>query len=406
MELKVIKTEGDYQASLQELERLFADPPPKESADFHRLEVLSLLVENYEKAHYHFDLPDPIDAIAFVMEQRGLSRADLEKYIGPRSKVSEILAGKRPLSKRMMRALHEGLGIPAEILLRAPGSKLTNDIGIDWNRFPLNEMLRRGYFQGFEGNLSKLREYAEDLIRPMMEFLQEHCILPVMPRTSKSRIRSGNDIDKYALAAWQYKVVEKAVKSPLQHKYSHEIDEQFIRHVAKLTVLNDGPLAARELMNKYGIHLIIEPHFGRTYLDGAAMMLNDSTPIIGLTLRHNRLDNFWFTLMHELVHLSKHLTEDKSPIIDDYIERTVQDNPMENQADQLAENILLPHWSKEESKAAVNRYSLARIRDLARTHQVDESILAGRIQHDTGNYSRYRRMLGSGIPARMFGVLN
>jgi HTH-type transcriptional regulator/antitoxin HigA len=75
----------------------------------------------YEKHRWPFELPDPVDAILFVMDQRGLSRRGLEEYLGSRSRVSEVLARKRGLSIRMIRTLHEGLGIPLEVLVREPG---------------------------------------------------------------------------------------------------------------------------------------------------------------------------------------------------------------------------------------------------------------------------------------------
>ncbi len=88
--------------------------------DADRLELLALLVRDYEDKHYPIDMPDPVEAITFRMEQMGLTRKDLERYIGSRSKVSEVLSGKRRLSLSMIRALHEGLGIPAEVLLGRP----------------------------------------------------------------------------------------------------------------------------------------------------------------------------------------------------------------------------------------------------------------------------------------------
>jgi len=124
MNLKIIKTKSDYNSALKQIEKLIiADPAPgTEEAD--RLDLLSLLVEKYEDAHFSFDLPDPISAIKFVMEQKNLSQADLIPYIGSRSKVSEILSGKRQLSLNMIRKLNEELGIPAEILLNKQSAKL------------------------------------------------------------------------------------------------------------------------------------------------------------------------------------------------------------------------------------------------------------------------------------------
>jgi HTH-type transcriptional regulator/antitoxin HigA len=116
MEIKPIKNEADYQASLKEIEQLFDAVPDTPEGD--RLEVLSTLVEAYEEKHYSIPMPDPIEAILYHMESRGLSRRDLEPLIGSRARVSEVLNRRRPLTMDMIRNLHKGLGIPAEILIQ------------------------------------------------------------------------------------------------------------------------------------------------------------------------------------------------------------------------------------------------------------------------------------------------
>jgi HTH-type transcriptional regulator / antitoxin HigA len=116
MKIKPIKSEADYEAALKEIERLFEATPGTAEAD--RLEVLTTLVGAYEEKHYAIPLPDPIEAIQFHLESRGLSRRDLERFIGSRARVSEILNRKRPLTMEMIRNLHEGLGISAEVLIQ------------------------------------------------------------------------------------------------------------------------------------------------------------------------------------------------------------------------------------------------------------------------------------------------
>lgn len=116
MEIRPIRTEMDRQAALQEVDRLFAAAPNTPEGD--RLEVLTTLIEAYEDKHHDIPWPDPIDAILYTVESRGLSRRDLEPYNGSRARVSEVLNRKRPLSIDMIRKLHTGLGIPAEILIQ------------------------------------------------------------------------------------------------------------------------------------------------------------------------------------------------------------------------------------------------------------------------------------------------
>lgn len=118
MRIQPIRTRADHRQALAEVERLWNAPPGSAAAD--RLEVLTTLIAAYEAAHEPVAPPDPIDAVLFRMEQMGLSRKELEPYLGPRSRVSEVLSRRRPLSLAMIRRLHEGLGIPAEVLIRPP----------------------------------------------------------------------------------------------------------------------------------------------------------------------------------------------------------------------------------------------------------------------------------------------
>lgn len=114
--IKPIKSDADYQAALAEVERLYDAAPDTLEGD--RLEVLVTLIQAYEARHYQIPLPDPIAAIEYHLESRGLTRRDLEPYIGSRGRVSEVLRRRRPLTVAMIRRLHAGLGIPAEVLIQ------------------------------------------------------------------------------------------------------------------------------------------------------------------------------------------------------------------------------------------------------------------------------------------------
>jgi HTH-type transcriptional regulator / antitoxin HigA len=114
--LRLIRTEGDYEAALAEVERLWGAPSGTPDGD--RLDVLATLIDAYESAQYPMDPPDPVDAIRFRMEQQGLRRKDLEGLIGTRTRVAEVLNRRRGLSINMIRRLHERLGISAEVLIR------------------------------------------------------------------------------------------------------------------------------------------------------------------------------------------------------------------------------------------------------------------------------------------------
>ncbi len=117
MNIQPIKTEADYQAALEEIEQLFDAAPNTSEGD--RLDVLTTLVEAYEEKHqYTLPLPDPIEAIVYHMESRGLSECDLEPYVGDRTQVADMLHRKRPLTIDMIRKFHTGLGISVEVLIQ------------------------------------------------------------------------------------------------------------------------------------------------------------------------------------------------------------------------------------------------------------------------------------------------
>jgi len=116
MQIRPIKTKADHRAALKEIERLMDAKPGTPAGD--RLEILTTLVERYESEHEPIEPPDPIAALLYYMESRGLTRRDLEPYLGSRARVAEVLNRRRPLTIDMIRKLHNGLGISAEVLIR------------------------------------------------------------------------------------------------------------------------------------------------------------------------------------------------------------------------------------------------------------------------------------------------
>lgn len=116
MDLRPIKTKRDYQAASKRIDELWDAPPGSAEAD--ALDVLTLLVADYEAKHFPIADPDPIQFLEYVMESRGLTRKDLEPYLGSRGRVAEVLKRGRPLTLEMIRRLSEGLGLPADVLVR------------------------------------------------------------------------------------------------------------------------------------------------------------------------------------------------------------------------------------------------------------------------------------------------
>lgn len=377
--IKVIKTEKDYRDALALLETLMIHDPDPETEEGEQLNLLSALIEDYEQREFPQSLPDPIEAIKFRMEQSNLKPSDLIPYLGSRSRVSEILSGKRQLTLDMVRALESGLGIPAKVLIQKinqPNSQYEN-----WDPALVKEMKLRGYFPD---TLQKKYSGAE-LIE---KFFSTIGIQPqVVGMLRKTSYRSSPLTDRRALIAWSARVVQKAKKVKISTQYkSGTMTINLMRGLAKLSVKDNGPVLAQEFLKKHGIILVIEPHFAKTYLDGAVILVNKDNPIVGLTIRYDRLDNFWFTLMHELAHIALHFDEGIDLFFDEIegIKSTTL-NEKERDADQLAQETLLPK-AKWEISPARHIPSAMAAKSLANELGVHPAIIAGQIRHKGNKY--------------------
>lgn len=141
---RLIKNEKDYDTTLSRIEQLM--DAKSGTTEMDELELLTALVEMYEERHFPISPPDPIDAIKFRMEQLGLVQKDMIPYFGTKSKVSEILNGKRSLTLAMMRSLNKNLGISAEVLLKESGADFPDQIqDMEWSKFPIVEMAKRNW---------------------------------------------------------------------------------------------------------------------------------------------------------------------------------------------------------------------------------------------------------------------
>lgn len=378
--IKVIKTEQDYKEALQLMEKLMNLDPNPESDEGEQLNLLSTLIQDYEKRVFPEILPDPLEAIKFRMEQANLKPIDLVPYIGSRSRVSEILSGKRQLTLEMVRALSEGLEIPAEVLIQKYDTAKNSEYEA-WDDKLVTEMSKRGYFEGVSANIKDKVKLLETFFSVIGSPVN------VVGLTRKSSYRSSPLTDRKALVAWATRVLQKAKDVKITRKYKKgTINLEFMSELAKLSIQEESPLKVQEFLKKYGIILIIEPHFSKTYLDGATILTNKDNPIIGLTLRHDRLDNFWFTLMHELAHISLHHDSDISLFFDEIEDiKAVDISDKEQEADALAQEALLPKAKWEVSPARLIPSSMA-ASSLANELGVHIAIIAGQIRHKGNKY--------------------
>ncbi|MBU4482847.1 MAG: ImmA/IrrE family metallo-endopeptidase, partial [Actinobacteria bacterium] len=327
------------------------------------------------------------EAIKFRMEQQDLNQQDLVPYIGSKSKVSEVLNKKRPLTLSMMRALHKGFGIPAEVLLYESGKDFPEDIpDIDWAGFPINEMIEKGWIQtdkDIAGNEEEIMRSYIVKAGSMQKFtdLTYHFRKSLTPQ---KRFRTN----RYSLLAWCLRVIELAEKNKPEKEFKPELID--LREVAKLSYFANGPQLAKEYLKKTGVCFLKIPHLSRTYLDGAAMLLENKHPVIALTLRYDRIDYYWFCLLHELAHLIHHLSNNNTEeIILDELEprRTAErgEADQEKEANEVAENALIPKdvWDTVDLDAKNLSREVIRVADTLKIHP---AIVAGRIRHEKNNY--------------------
>lgn len=383
MEPRIIKGNKQYRNYLAEVERLAVSDPDIDSADGARLELLAKLVEDYERDRFAIPRPDPIDAIVFRMEQQGLRQKDIAGYLGGKNRASEVLARKRPLTLTMIRELHQNLGIPLELLVQTPVSETDDTEEIDGSLVPMELLIQRGWLDAKMSVADLLRRYETPIGSPIR--LRNTKIFGANTRTNfthvwlwLSRIREIADNDSS---------VSKRFKR-------NGLNEELIRYVARLSYMSKGPRLARECLEEHGISLVIEPHLPKTHLDGAAMLGRNGTPVIGMTLREDRLDNFWFTLIHELIHAWKHLdSAERRAIVDENIEKQADNDAIEQEANELAAEILVPRSTLRRSDAFLEP-SAESVRELAKKLQINPAIVAGRVRFEHQNYSLFPKLVG------------
>ena len=195
------------------------------------------------------------------------------------------------------------------------------------------------------------------------------------------------------MLAWQARVLERAREQFASDAIAaFELDDRWLADLVRLTKQPHGPQKARKLLAEKGIALILERHLPGSYLDGAAMLADTGKPVIGLTLRYDRLDNFWFVLFHELGHVFLHLFDGlRFDFFDE--EGAIGSDKIELEADAFALNSLIPAeaWDQCLSRFALSEEA---VRIDAENLGIDASIIAGRIRRERGDYTILSSLVG------------
>lgn len=335
---------------------------------------------------------------------RGLSQRELARILGVKEQQIQRYESEDYASASLRRlaevadALHLNISEVAEFKVRPATHSARQTAEIEWGSFPVKEMYRRGWLRaiGFEGSMAAAMADRVNLSR---EYVQK-----AMPRRQlallKHRARLGSEIDQCALWAWQCRVLLLARTGRVDGSYSRDnITADWLRGLAQESRYDDGPLRAKKMLSEAGIPLVVEPRLPQTYLDGAAFLLPGGTPVIGMTLRYDRLDNFWFVLFHELIHVVKHLR--KGRIEDIFDDLDAEPDELEREADSLAGAALIP---EEEWEVALARYVRTEesVKSFADEQRIHPAIIAGRIRKEADNYVILNNLVGSGEVRKQF----
>lgn len=394
--MKLIKNFKDHAGMLQRLEELMIADPQPGSRDEEELELLAFLIEEYEKRSIRIPAATPVEAIRFRMEQSGLNQQDLVPFLGSKSRVSEVLSGKRALTLDMVRRLHDGLGIPLKSLVQGESESLPERI--ETSSYPVKEMFLRGFFAAaFGTDWHRAKERSEEMLHSFFCGRENDPICALNRQTTGEKAK----IDLGALHAWRCRVLDKAGELRFPGYDPDALNPAFIRSLTALSVLPQGPLLVQQRLHEAGVAMVIEEHLTGTHLDGAALWHPNGFPVIALTLRHNRLDNFWFTLFHELGHVVEHLSPSGGAGFLDTDIDSRSEKEVERQADRFALNAFIP----EEEWDGLSALNFAdEIKAAAKRLAIHPAIIAGRLRREANDYRKHRTLIGQGKVKELFGI--
>lgn len=341
------------------------------------------------------DLPDILIKARIA---RGMSQRELGQFIGVAEQQIQRYEAERYRSANLDRLAEIVSALDIQVreqaLLRVETTG--RGVGEDPLAYPITEMFKRGYFEGFAGTLSQAKKAADHLVPA---FFQSSTWAP--SALHRRSVRAGANTQQAALLAWEARVSMLAERrAPPTKFHLSNLDQAWLRNLVNVSTYDDGPQRAEAVLREVGVALVVEPHLPGTLLDGAALRTGGNVFIVGLTLRHDRLDNFWFTLLHEVGHLALHIGSGQFQAIFDDTE-TPGHSAIEDEADLFAQEALLPAdlW-----KTCVSRFTRSKraIQADAVKLGVHPAIIAGRIRREAGDYTLFRDLVGAGEVRRQF----
>lgn len=234
----------------------------------------------------------------------------------------------------------------------------------------------------------------EDSFNYLQRYVSDH----ILKYGSPSLLRTGMNVQDHSedllLLAWKARVTRRAEQIITAHAVTYRpLDITWLIELARLSQHGDGPARARDLLLSKGIVLVAEPQIPGMKVDGAAFLL-ENVPVVGLTLRRDTVDNFWFTLLHEIGHVILHYrTGLRTGFFDDTDKADVDE--IEQEANEFASNVLIPEERWKRSPARITK-SAAVVEKFAKELEINPAIVCGRIQKERGNYAIFSNLIGRG----------
>lgn len=335
---------------------------------------------------------------------KGLSQRNLADLMGLKEQQIQRYESEDYASANLVRlsAVAKALSLNIKEVVEFSGineSPVLEANDLAWDEFPIKEMYKRNYFVDFDGSVVEAIENAEELLS---QFINNIIRKPIQV-AARQRIRSGGIDNKFALLAWQCQLISLSQEIKVYKRFNKKsLSKEWFKGLVELSRDKDGPGKAVDYLEMVGLKLIILPHLSNTHLDGAAI-LTSGGPIVGLTIRYDRLDNFWFVLIHELVHILKHLRVGGIESIFDDIESEADD--IEIEADEEAGEILIPNKKWETALAKYVRSKEA-IKQFSEEMGIGMEIVAGKIRRESNNYVILKDMVGQGEVRKHFPNVN
>ena len=260
---------------------------------------------------------------------------------------------------------------------------------IDVEAFPVKEMHAHDYFKEAIGKKwTDVRDLAEDMLQRFFDGRQDEPIGALNRRTTSTKSK----VDERALHAWKCRVLDVAGELELPKYDPSGLNETLISQLTTLSTLPTGPILVRDRLRQAGIALVIKERLPKTLLDGAAMLHPNGFPVIALTLRYDRLDNFWFTLFHELGHVVLHLNDGETSFLDADID-SQSIKAVEKEADEFALNSFISPDNWESVRLLT---TAPQIKKAAAKLAIHPAILAGRLRREARDYRKHRKLIGQG----------